>query len=132
MDLTQTHPDLLHRIGSVLNAMQATRCPMKICQATRTVAQQAALYAQGRSTPGLKVTNRDGVRYISLHQLQPDGYSHAVDCCFLGDDPFSDSHPWGRYADELVKAGLVAGGHWPKPDRPHAELPSLPAGTLRA
>ena len=45
----------------------------------RTDADQAALYAKGRTTAGSIVTKVDGVTRKSKHQIKKDGYGHALD-----------------------------------------------------
>ena len=86
--------------------------------------QQKALFAQGRTTPGHIVTNCDGVTTRSNHQIHPsDGLGHATDLAFLGSDPFSLSHPWQEYGNQVKAAGLIWGGDWKGlVDLPHAEL----------
>ena len=127
VDLTKLHPELARRIGRVLDAMRQAGHPMRITDGYRTVAQQAALFQQGRTTPGPKVTRCDGVRYPSPHQS-----GRAVDCCFAGDHPYSEAHPWALYGEKVRAEGLVWGGHFGTPDRPHCELTALPEGVVRA
>lgn len=103
----------------MLAAMEAIGHPMKVVQGARTVAQQQALYAQGRTAPGHIVTQCDGVLKKSNHQ---GGF--AVDCAFQGAQPFGEQHPWAVYGVLVQTVGLVWGGGWTKPDRPHAELPT--------
>lgn len=122
MDLTKVHPDLLIKINKVLNAMAVLGFPMRICQGARTLAEQQGLYAFGRTKPGLIVTHADGVVSKSNHQIQADGFGHAVDCCFLT-DPFGEKQPWPLYCLMVDTIGLKSGIHFPSPDRPHAELP---------
>lgn len=91
----------------------------------RSTAQQQALYAQGRTTPGPIVTYADGVEKRSNHQVRADGYGHAIDFCFLveGKPSWNLALPW-RLVGEAGKAlGLEWGGDWKRPDRPHLELP---------
>lgn len=118
------HPDLVEKIQIVLAVMTRAGSPMRIVQGVRTVEQQQILYARGRTTKGPKVTNCDGVRVKSNHQPQSDGWGHAVDCAFLGAEPFAEEHPWSLYGDVAKDAGLVWGGDFKSlPDRPHVELP---------
>lgn len=127
------HPDLQTKIAAVLLVMARAGHPMRICQGVRTTAEQQALYARGRTEKGPKVTNADGVRSKSRHQPQADGLGHAVDCCFLGPDPFDDDHNWTLYGDTAQDHGLVWGGAWSRfPDRPHVELPDTYRTELRA
>lgn len=90
----------------------------------RTIAQQQQLYAQGRDgRPGPIVTNADGIHTKSNHQAKDDGFGHAVDCMFVGEDPYGEQHPWQYYGATAEILGLKWGGRWEKPDRPHVELP---------
>lgn len=45
----------------------------------RTTADQAALYAKGRTAPGPKVTDKDGVHNLSNHQDEADGVKDGFD-----------------------------------------------------
>jgi peptidoglycan L-alanyl-D-glutamate endopeptidase CwlK len=120
------HPALIAKVNRVLTAMSALGFPMRICQGVRTVAQQRALYAKGRTTPGPIVTNCDGIVKMSNHQPRADGYGYAVDCCFVGADPWTG--PWEVYGAAGMAVGLVWGGKFSTlTDRPHLELPSPPA-----
>lgn len=118
------HPLLKERIERVLRAMADEGHPMRVCQGVRTAAYQAELYAQGRTKPGRRVTNCDGYKLKSNHQQKSDGWGYAVDCCFLGAEPFAEHHPWDLYGRKVLKEGLVWGGNWASKlvDRPHAEL----------
>lgn len=49
-------------------------------------------------------------------------YRIAADCCFRGPHPYSEQHPWDTYGETVEKWGLVWGGRFRSPDRPHAEL----------
>ena len=127
--LANIHPLLVERIGRVLDAMGILGYPMKIVQGLRTVAQQQALYAKGRTEPGPIVTNADGVRIPSFHQARTDGLGHAVDCAFVGPEPFAEHWPWHVYGACVKVVGLTWGGEFKArpgfpagPDRPHAEL----------
>jgi len=116
--LQGVHPRLQKAILNILN-----RLPMFVVQGVRTTAQQQALYAQGRTAPGKIVTMKDGVIHKSNHQPRADGFGHAVDCAWLGPDPFADAHPWEAYGAMVEAAGLTWGGRWTHPhDSPHAEL----------
>lgn len=70
------HPDL---ILVMTTAIKDTPVDFTITDGVRTTAQQLALYAKGRTKPGGIVTNADGVRNKSNHQIKADGYGHAVD-----------------------------------------------------
>lgn len=128
--LAGVHPVLRLKVTQILMAMDVLGFPMFVVAGARSLAEQQALYAQGRTTPGHKVTNADGVKHKSNHQAGPDGLGYAVDCAFR-DDPqtarietWEAGQPWELYGLMGEKLGLVWGGRWPRlMDRPHLELP---------
>ena len=75
-NLQGIHPDLVKVMEA---AIKTSPVDFTITDGVRTTAQQQALYAQGRTTAGKIVTNADGVKSKSNHQLKDDGYGHAVD-----------------------------------------------------
>jgi peptidoglycan L-alanyl-D-glutamate endopeptidase CwlK len=135
--LAGVHPKLVARIERVLAAMEALGHPMMVTDGVRTDEEQAALFKQGRTTPGPNVrqgkplgntvTNADGKTNRSNHQLHADGTGHAVDCTFIGLDGkprWIDSDPWAAYGACAKALGLKWGGDWKaRKDRPHVELP---------
>ncbi len=107
----------LQRKASTLVSLCRPVHPIKITQGRRTMEEQAALYAQGRTAPGPRVTNaRPG---MSWHC-----WARAFDFAFMGPEPFSEEHPWETVGELGEKLGLHWGGRWKRPDRPHFELPS--------
>ena len=123
--LEGVHPVLVEKVKRILHASAELGHPMLVTDGVRTEAQQQALYAKGRTAPGKKVTNADGVRAKSNHQVKADGFGHAVDLAFLADGKpsWAEHHPWMLLGAMAVALGLVWGGHWRTPDRPHIELP---------
>jgi peptidoglycan L-alanyl-D-glutamate endopeptidase CwlK len=84
----------------------------------RTYAVQDALYAEGRNAPGAIVTNARGGE--SAHN-----FGLAVDF-YAGDwDPAS----YDLLGTMVKLRGLVWGGDWRKPDRPHVQWPSYVTAT---
>jgi peptidoglycan L-alanyl-D-glutamate endopeptidase CwlK len=86
------------------------------------VEEQQRLYAKGRTAPGRKVTNVDGVRQMSNHNYLP---ARAVDVAVVVNGKVSwdpdDYMPLGPLAERY---GLVWGGNWKTlRDYPHLELP---------
>jgi len=121
--LDTIYPPLLKAVQGVLTQMAAEGHPMRICQGVRTTEEQQKLWQQGRTTPGKIITNADGVKKKSNHQVREDGWGHAVDCCFTTGDPFGESQPWARFGELVRAAGLKWGGDWVSfKDRPHVEL----------
>jgi endolysin len=51
----------------------------KITAGVRTAEEQNRLYQKGRSAPGAKVTNVDGYKLKSNHQIKFDGLGYATD-----------------------------------------------------
>lgn len=75
-NLQGIHPDLVKVMEA---AIKTSTVDFTITDGVRTTAQQQALYAQGRTTAGKIVTNADGVKSKSNHQIKDDGFGHAVD-----------------------------------------------------
>jgi peptidoglycan L-alanyl-D-glutamate endopeptidase CwlK len=101
-----------------LRRLSALGLTFKITSGTRTFAEQARLYAQGRTAKGPKVTNaRPG---SSWHN-----FGTAYDLTlFSGKNPVWESKHYdtaGRIGEEL---GLEWGGRWTRlVDRPHFQRP---------
>lgn len=121
--LVGVHPALVAALEAVFDQMDAERAPMFVVVGVRSAAEQIADYAKGRTAPGPVVTMCDGVRFPSPHQVR-DGYGRAVDCAFVGAQPFDPRHPWELFGEELERHGLIWGGRFHHPvDKDHAELP---------
>jgi len=121
-DLSALHPRLRDAVPKILAAMAAIGYPMMVTDTLRTTAEQQKLYAQGRTAPGPIVTRSDGLIKRSNHQAQPDGFGHAVDCCFVvSGAPSWDYHlPWKAYGALAEALGFHWGGDFG--DMPHVEL----------
>lgn len=90
---------------------------LKITQGLRTMAQQQALYDQGRTKSGNIVTNAKPGQ--SQHN-----FGKAFDVCFTGTIPYpTDDKKWRAIADIGVSLGLTAGYYFKSfQDRPHFEI----------
>ncbi len=124
--LTGVHPKLANAVTLIRLAMAQLGFTMIVTDGVRTLEQQQALYAQGRTTPGHIVTNADGVKVRSNHQAHGDGFGHAVDCTFIvdGKPSWDDSLPWRLYGEMAKSQGLRWGGEFISiVDNPHIELP---------
>lgn len=127
--LAGVHPELVAKIEKILDAMRVLGFPMMIVAGVRSLEEQQRLFAQGRTAPGAIVTNADGLRATSNHQVKGDGFGHAVDCAFV-DDPttarvetWDPRQPWDLYGLMAESLGLSWGGRWKRfPDKPHLEL----------
>lgn len=96
-------------------------------QGYRTFAQQAALYAQGRTTMGRIVTNaKPGFSWHNWRRA----FDVVIEA-FPGDTTPNDVYdgPWSIVGDLGEFCGLEWGGRWKHPDIPHFQSP---LGTLSA
>ena len=81
----------------------------------RSIAEQDALYAQGRTKPGRRVTNARGGQ--SWHN-----YGLAIDIVFIRGGKADWNGPWEAIGVIGERLGLTWGGRWKRlPDRPHFE-----------
>jgi hypothetical protein len=129
-NLEGIHPFL---IKVIKKAIMNTPVPFIITEGVRTLERQKELYAQGRTTWGQIVTNCDGVKNKSNHQLKEDGYGYAVDLypCICG---YVRIHE--QYIPEILQIiaehikdmaqrlniFIVWGGDWEMRDFPHFEF----------
>jgi hypothetical protein len=130
--LAQLHPRLAAMVEAAADALAEQGTWFRVAQGLRTYAEQNALYAQGRTTPGHIVTNARG------------GYSNhnfgcAVDCYpFLtgqsGEINWNANSPQFRaMVSAFESQGLLWGGGWHSiPDPPHFQLTTVPVTPLQA
>lgn len=79
---------------------------------------QDALYAQGRTTPGKKVTNAKGGQ--SMHNWR---VAFDVVPVINGKAVWNDDNLWNRVGEIGESVGLEWGGRWSKfIDRPHLQF----------
>lgn len=129
LKLAGVHPTLIAKWQQVNAAMTALGLPMKVTDGCRTTGQQSILWARGRfGNAGPIVTNCDGLHIQSAHQVKSDGWGHAIDVAFVGDDPFLDKDPlrdqkWAAVGACAKAISLKWGGDFDKLiDKPHLEL----------
>jgi peptidoglycan LD-endopeptidase CwlK len=130
--LALVHPTLAAKVQAAFAALSAQGTYFCVAQGLRTYAEQDALYAQGRTTPGHIVTNARG------------GYSNhnfgcAVDCYPYLSGPggainWSANSPQFRaMVSALESQGLTWGGSWTSlPDAPHFQLENVPVTPTNA
>ncbi|WP_379135947.1 M15 family metallopeptidase [Paenibacillus sp. sgz500958] len=137
--LVGLQPVVLAAVLALIERSFAAGVPIIITQGLRTIAEQDALYAQGRSKPGSIVTNaKGGYSYhnyglaVDFALLLPDGKSVSWDMNLDGDkDKLKD---W----DEVIKLGnelgFEWGGDWTSfKDYPHLQMTfGLSLAQLRA
>ena len=130
-NLKGLHPNLVKVLSE---AVKNSPVDFTITEGVRTDKRQQELYAQGRTKPGVIVTNKNGTTNKSNHQPKSDGYGHAVDLY-----PFVDGSvrvnekyvvPKLIQITNHIKSvafnlgiGIVCGIDWKSPyDPPHIEL----------
>jgi peptidoglycan L-alanyl-D-glutamate endopeptidase CwlK len=109
-------PELQIKYFAFKKAMNEAGIDYIVTATRRTQQEQDALYAQGRTKPGKKVTWTRKSKHI-------DG--KAFDICIMenGKPDWDVSNPDWRKAGEIgIKAGLDWGGLWDKPDFPHFQI----------
>jgi peptidoglycan L-alanyl-D-glutamate endopeptidase CwlK len=132
--LSEVHPKLAAAIRQ-MDAL-APELDVQVTQGLRTWAEQDALYAEGRTTPGRIVTHARGG--YSWHN-----YGLAVDLVpediTTGSPDWDTTHPaWARLVSIAESLGLVSGSEWhaAEKDTPHVQLtgvfPVSPDDNVRA
>lgn len=128
MDPKKLHPKVEQMLGVFLARAKAAGLNVRPTHGYRTNAEQAALYAQGRTRPGRVVTTAPAT--WSVHE-----YGLAFDIAFVGSNPYpSDNRLWERLGAIGEALGLSWGGRWASfPDRPHFQwTDGLTIAQLRA
>lgn len=125
--LKGVHPDL---VRVMMEAIKDSPVDFSIISGVRTTAEQKALYAQGRTTRGSIVTNADGVKNRSNHQVKSDGLGHAIDFCPYVNSQLDWNTPsnFRLIADHIkltakkLGVDISCGIDWKFLDTPHVEL----------
>lgn len=128
-DITMCHPRLQKLAAQLAKECKKQGLIIKIGECFRTVAEQDALYAQGRTTSGSIVTNAKGSSYSSQHQ-----WGIAFD--FFRNDgkgAYNESGDFfGRVGAIGKQLGLGWGGDWKSiVDKPHLYLPDWGSTTSK-
>ena len=121
--IAKIHPKLRSECADILVEIQSKGIDIRITQGLRTIAEQDALYAQGRTTPGKIVTKAKGGD--SMHN-----YGLAVDFCLLHKDGTiswsmtedmdkDGKKDWLEVVEVFEKYGWEWGGRWKFLDTPH-------------
>ena len=103
--LAGVHPKL---VACVQAAVTLSKQPFEVIQGLRTAAEQAALYAQGRTAPGPIVTWVT----VSNHQAKADGFGHAVDLAAIEPDgsiDWRDAAPYDSIKEAMFAGAKVVG-----------------------
>ena len=120
-DLTMCHPELQEKAEKLVSACKGQGLIIGIGECLRTVKEQDALYAKGRTAPGSIVTYAKGSSYSSHHQWGTAFDIYRND----GKGAYNDSDGFFSKAGAIGrKLGLEWGGDWKSPvDKPHFQLP---------
>lgn len=126
IDRTLLHPWLNYKLTLFLNKCAKKGYYLIVTEGFRTKERQNELYAQGRTKPGIIVTNARGKDEDSQHQ-----WAIAFDICMNydvdGDGKVTDDTWNSKGFKEVAKiaksVGLGWGGDWTSPvDMPHLYL----------
>lgn len=126
-DTSQLHPRLQAKIIELKAICEAKGLKIGISECVRTVKEQDALYAQGRTKAGKIVTNAKGSSYSSMHQwgVAFDFYRNDGKGAYNNSDGFF--YKVGKIGRSI---GLEWGGDWKSiKDLPHFQLPDWGSGT---
>lgn len=103
-NLKNVHPDL---VKVMMEAIKDSPIDFTIVCGLRTTKEQQEIYAKGRTAPGPKVTNADGVKHLSNHQDEADGkkdgLGSAVDLY-----PYFDGKVQVDHKDTVSKLKIIA------------------------
>ena len=134
--MKKVHPKLVEVMKT---AIENSPFDFRITDGARTAEEQFALYQIGRNKPGRIVTNCDGKKAKSNHQIKADGYGHAVDifpCGVIENGvyrKFTSEEGYDEKKLKLIANHILAvaksknvniewGGNWKMNDTPHFEL----------
>ena len=134
--MKKVHPKLVEVMKA---AIENSPFDFRITDGARTAEEQFALYQLGRTKPGRKVTNCDGYKSKSNHQIKSDGFGHAVDiflCGILENGEYRKFTSEEGYDDKKLKiianhiltvaktknVNIEWGGNWEMHDTPHFEI----------
>lgn len=129
--ISDLHPELQAKIQELMVLCTKNGITIGIAECVRTVAEQNALYAKGRTAPGKIVTNCKGTDYKSMHQwgvafdfylkcdANKDGKVNSTDAYYDTTGLFAKVGKLGQ------SIGLEWGGSWTSiVDKPHFQLPN--------
>lgn len=118
--LAKVHPELAKRVANLIAALAEHGIDARVVSGLRTYAEQDALYAQGRTHPGQRVTNARGGYSNHNFGLACDIGIFDAKGKYLGDSMLYD-----LIQPAAHQAGLESGADWKHiNDRPHVQLPT--------
>ena len=122
------HPKVRDEVTTLVNKSNEQlkkHSQMRIVQGLRTIEEQNALYAQGRTLPGKKVTKAKGGQSYHNFGLAID-FALVIDNKDISWDLKKDWDgdkimDWMEVVNVFTKAGWEWGGTWKFTDNPHFE-----------
>lgn len=128
-NISDLHPELQSKIVQLIEECKKAGINIGISECLRTMAEQDALYAKGRTAPGSIVTNAKGSTYSSQHM-----WGVAADFYLImdvdgdgktSDDSYNNSTGLFNKVGQIAQSiGLGWGGAWKSfKDLPHVYLP---------
>lgn len=123
--IMKLHPLVRFEILHLMKQCYKSNVKIRVVQGLRTIAEQDALYAQGRTKPGPIVTNAKGG--YSNHN-----YGLSIDFCLLNangsiswsqiqDADKDGKADWMEVVEVFKQRGYEWGGNWKFKDTPHLE-----------
>jgi peptidoglycan L-alanyl-D-glutamate endopeptidase CwlK len=127
------HPKIAQEVGEVIDLVEKGFPPsvaVRITQGLRTFEQQDALYAQGRTVKGPKVTNAKGgasyhnyglaFDFALLHDKDGNGVYEVISWDMNTDWDQDHIKDWAEVANTFIAHGYEWGGNWKSlKDNPH-------------
>ena len=118
-NLKGVHPKLVKLMYTVI---ASTPIDFVITEGVRSKTRQMEMFKAGKS-------KCDGVIKKSKHQIQADGYGHAIDLYplpvqYKDMTPYKDLATYIKKVAKQLNISIVYGGDWTMRDYPHYQLNS--------
>lgn len=129
------HPAVRDEVAKIIGAIEATwpeTMAIRIVQGLRTIEEQNALYEQGRTKPGKKVTNAKGgssyhnyglaIDFALIYDKDGNGSFETLSWDLAKDANNNNKADWMEVVGFFKSAGWGWGGEWHSiKDYPHLE-----------
>jgi len=133
--VAKLHPKVRDEAKNAIDAAEAGFPPnmaIRVVQGLRTIAEQNALYAKGRTTPGPKVTNAKGgssyhnyglaIDFAIIHDKNGDGKFEELSWDTVKDFDKDGKTDWNEVVTQFEALGWAWGGKFRTfKDYPHCE-----------
>lgn len=126
--VAKLHPKIRDEVKSLIEVAEANfpaDIKIRVVQGLRTIEEQDALYAQGRTKPGKKVTNAKGGSSFHNYGLAIDFailYGPTLSWDIMADKDKDGIRDWQEVVNVFKAAGYEYGGDWKSiKDYPHLQ-----------